>query len=84
MELKLINNTTKHEVELTELEDKKLSRYFYSFDLSFNEDMEEGEWTYQLFKDGKMVANGLLQIGDYTKETIEHNTDRKGFISYNG
>lgn len=85
MIIKLTNNITKNTIELGEIEDKKKSSLFYTFDIALPEGMEEGEYTYELIDDGKIIANGLLQIGDYERDTDvnkEYKDEKKGFIVY--
>lgn len=85
MELKLTNNLTKTVTTLSEIEDKLDSRLFYSFDIQITEDMEEGEYTYELFEDGILKAQGLLQVGNYERDNKEY-TDNNGktYIVYDG
>ena len=84
MELKLINNLTKNTINLGEIEDKKLSALFYSFDISLPEGIIDGEYTYELYADDKVVSTGLLQVGDYKKDenNKEYNDNKKGYIVY--
>jgi hypothetical protein len=83
MQLKLINNLTKNTVELGEIEDKVESTIFYSFDITLPKGMNDGEYTYELYDtDGKMVSNGLVQIGEYKQENKEYNDNKKGYIVY--
>lgn len=84
MVLKIVNNTTKKEYTFDELKDNLKSNVFYSVNLTLPDNMEDGEYTYMLFKDNKVVSRGLLQIGDYERETIQHNNDKKGYVTYNG
>lgn len=75
MFLKITNNLTKKTHNLEVGEDKKTSKLFYVFDISIP-DMDEGEYTYELYEEEKMVAQGLLQIGDY-KRVEDINTEYK-------
>lgn len=95
MELRLINNVTKNIIEI-EVEDNKNSTLFYQFDIRLPEGCEDGEYTYELidyviedFVIGlrKVVATGLLQIGDYQRDlniNREYNENNKNTIVYNG
>lgn len=95
MELRLINNVTKNIIEI-EVEDNKNSTLFYQFDIRLPEGCEDGEYTYELidyviedFIIGlpKVVATGLLQIGDYQRNlniNREYNENNKNTIVYNG
>lgn len=95
MELYLTNNVTKNIIEI-EVEDNKNSTLFYQFDIVLPEGCEDGEYTYELidyvtedFVAGlrKVVATGLLQIGDYQRDlniNREYNENNKNTIVYNG
>lgn len=95
MTLKLTNNVTKNIIEI-EVEDNKNSTLFYQFDIRLPEGCEDGEYTYELidyviedFVIGlrKVVATGLLQIGDYQRDlniNREYNENNKNTIVYNG
>lgn len=85
MIIRFTNNLTKNTIELSEIEDKKKSSMFFTFDIILPEGVEEGEYTYELIDDGKIIANGLLQIGDYERDTDvnkEYKEEKKGFIVY--
>lgn len=84
MKVKLINNTTKEEYEINELKDNLKSNFFYSFNIQLPENMLDGEYTYYLFDGDKETARGLVQIGDYERKTIQHNNEKKGYVTYNG
>lgn len=95
MELRLINNVSKNIIEI-QVEDNKNSTLFYQFDIRLPEGCEDGEYTYELidyviedFVIGlrKVVARGLLQIGDYQRDlniNREYNENNKNTIVYNG
>lgn len=83
MQLKIINNLTKNTIEFGEIEDKMVSAVFYSFEIGLPDGVKDGEYTYELYEDGKMVSTGLLQIGDYERESgKEYNENKKGYIVY--
>lgn len=86
MYLKLTNNLTKIDYTFTGLTDNLESRLFYAFNLSLQEGMADGEYTYTLFDDDDQVkATGLCQIGDYKpEEKHEYKKDNNGYIQYNG
>ena len=84
MKLKLVNNLTKNTIDLGEIEDKKVSALFYSFDISLPDGIIDGEYTYQLYVDDNIVSTGLLQVGDYKSDNKEYNDNKKGYIVYNG
>lgn len=78
MILKLVNNLSKKTHILNDLEDKKDSNLFYHFNIKLpvtnNVDgidvtlVDEGEYTYELIDGENIVAQGLIQIGDYKKD----------------
>lgn len=87
MRLELTNNLTKITKILDNIEDKKSSGLFYSFDISLDGSYEDGEYTYKLIDEEKVVATGLLQIGDYERDTninTEYDNNKKDIIVYNG
>jgi hypothetical protein len=75
MILKLTNNLSKiaYEFEVIDWHD---SNIFFHFELKIEEDMAEGEYTYELFDGDTKVAQGLLQIGDYKPQTKEYNNKK--------
>lgn len=87
MKLEIIHNLSKKVTVLENLEDKKSSGLFYSFDISLDGSYEDGEYTYRLMKDDRILATGLLQIGDYERDTnvnTEYKNNEKDIIVYNG
>lgn len=85
MKLKLYNNLTKIEYEFDELQDNLKSNQFYNFKIQLPSGITDGEYTYRLFDENdKEIALGLLQVGDFERQTIQHNNDKKGYITYNG
>ena len=86
MTLKLRNNLTKVVYTFDNLEDKLTSRLFYTFDLTLQDGMDDGEYTYTLIdEDEHTVATGLVQIGDYTPNNNTYTAQtQNGYIQYNG
>ena len=87
MQLKLTNNLTKQVYTFDNLDDKLTSRIFYTLDIQLYEDMDDGEYQYDLYDDeGIHKASGLLQIGDYKPEnkTYSATTSESGYIQYQG
>ena len=84
MKLEIINNLTKQKLSFN-VRDFHSSNIFFHFELKLyeneegikTEDMSEGEYSYFLYDGDKKVAEGLLQIGDYTKENKEYNNEKK-------
>lgn len=69
MVLKLTNNVSKktYEYAVNDLDDSILYYHFDNFVLEDN--MDDGEYGYELFDDDeKMVAQGLLQVGNYESD----------------
>lgn len=86
MKLCLTNNVSKNTLNY-EVNDERTSSIFYQFSISLPNECEDGEYTYELYDDGKMIATGLLQIGDYQKDNNinnEYNDNNKEIIVYNG
>lgn len=87
MRLELTNNLSKNTTILDGIEDKNNSALFYSFDINLEGAYEDGEYTYRLFDGEELKAMGLLQIGDYKRDTDinkEYNNDKKDMIVYGG
>ena len=85
MTLELTNNLTKNKTVLKGIEDKNNSTLFYSFDICLEGIYEDGEYTYRLLDGEDVKATGLLQIGDYKRDTDinkEYNDNKKGYIVY--
>ena len=87
MRLELTSNLTKITKILDNIEDKNISGLFYSFDISLDGSYKDGEYTYRLIDEEKVVATGLLQIGDYERDmniNTEYDNNKKDIIVYNG
>lgn len=84
MKLILNNNLTKQKLSFN-VRDFHSSNIFFHFELRLQdnledirvENMSEGEYSYFLYDGDTKVAEGLLQIGDYTKENKEYNNEKK-------
>lgn len=84
MKLEMINNLTKQKLSFN-VRDYHTSNIFFHFEIRLQdnlekirvEDMSEGEYSYFLYDGDTKVAEGLLQIGDYTKENKEYNNEKK-------
>ena len=87
MKLILKNNVDKKEYEFSvvDLED---SGMFWHFKINLVSGMPDGEYSYFLFDDDeKQVAEGLLQVGDYTikeQEQPVYTNNNTEYIQYNG
>lgn len=85
MTLKLINNLTKSEQIYNEIEDKLDSQLFYHFEIALTDDVLEGEYTYELYEEDELKAQGLLQVGDYERDMninkeYKDNNDKKYIV----
>lgn len=91
MVLQLTNNLTKMVLTFT-VNDNYTSNLYFNFDIRLEEnlegvelkDIDEGEYNYLLIDDGKKIAEGLLQIGDYTNDNKQYKKEIKGFKTYGG
>lgn len=86
MLLKFENNVSKKEYEF-QVSDVGDSVLFYHFeDFILDEGMDDGQYSYTLFDDeDKIVAVGLVQIGDFLPSTTAYTKENKDvFIQYNG
>lgn len=87
MRLELVNNLTKNVYSFPNLEDKMVSRLFYAFDITLQEGMDDGEYSYTLYDDEYVAkATGLIQIGNYVpnNNTYTATTNNGGYVQYNG
>ena len=82
MTLKLTNNVTKKEYEFN-VEDKNDSRLYYSFEVELEDEMDAGEYDYQLYDDDEIVAHGLCQIGFYTNNNVIYTGNTHTYTQYN-
>lgn len=84
MTLELTNNLTKNSYEFTGITDELTSRLFYTFDITLQSDMDDGEYSYTLkTDDGVIKATGLLQIGEYKPNNNTYTAQtQNGYIQY--
>ena len=72
MKLLLINNITHKEFEYN-VADLNESSIYYTFNINLPEEMDEGEYNYTLKDDlDKIVATGLMRVGDYKQENTQY------------
>lgn len=87
MRLLLKNNVDKKEYTFTG-EDLGDSVMFWHFNINLVSGMPDGEYSYFLFDDDeKQVAEGLLQVGDYTikeQEQPVYTNNNTEYIQYMG
>lgn len=89
MLLKITNNVSKKSLTFI-VNDTYTSNIYFNFEIRLEENLEgvdldsvvEGEYNYLLLDDGKKIAEGLLQIGDYKAENKKYNKDKTGFKVY--
>ena len=84
MKLVLKSNITKKTWEYTVVDvfDSKLYYHFPKFKLT--ETMDDGEYDYELYDDEELVAQGLLQIGDYQNKDVKSYTTDGKYKQYPG
>lgn len=82
MILKLINNVTHKEYEIWN-DVKGINGYYVYLNIILPDEMDDGEYNYQLIHKNQIIATGLLQIGKYEPEINEYNTEDE-IIQYNG
>jgi len=86
MILEITNNLTKKTYQLP-LTEPSFDRLFLNASVQLPSDMDDGEYTYFLTDENQILAQGLLQIGDYVQEdkiTYNSSGDTNEFIQYNG
>lgn len=86
MILEITNNLTKKTYQLP-LTEPSFDRLFLNASVQLPPDMDDGEYTYFLTDENQILAQGLLQIGDYVQEdkiTYNSSGDTNEFIQYNG
>lgn len=80
----IIKNGITHrnfEYNVTDLNESSI---YYTFNINLPEEMDEGEYNYVLKDDlDKIVATGLLRVGDYKQENTQYNNNKdKKYIQY--
>ena len=61
-----------------------LTSVFYHFpNFQLTEQMDDGEYDYELYDGEELVAQGLLQIGDYENSVKTYTTTQNGYRQYN-
>lgn len=83
MKLRLKNNVDKKEYEFA-VDDLEDSGMFWHFNINLYENMNDGEYSYFLYDDDKLVAEGLLQIGNFEISVEEQHTynNENNYIQY--
>ncbi len=76
------NNITHRNFEYS-VTDLNESSIYYTFNINVPEEMDDGEYNYILKDDSdKIVATGLMRIGDYKTENKEYNNKDKKYVQY--
>jgi hypothetical protein len=81
MKLILTNNLTKVEYTYT-VQDVGHSRINYEIELKLDEGLDDGEYSFKLFDNNKLVSRGLAIIGDFVPETTTYTKTEDGYIQY--
>ena len=82
MILKLYNNLTKVEYSYI-VNDIGNSNINFKLNLRLNGDESEGEYSYKLYDNNKLVSRGLCMIGDFKPEITSYTITNNGYIEYN-
>lgn len=89
MILRITNNVTKKTYDLP-ISGVSYDRLYLNGTITLEGPMDDGEYNYFLVddvNDNKVLAIGILQIGDYVQEdkiTYDTTSSDDGFIQYNG
>ena len=83
MKLYIKNGITHKNFEYN-VEELNESSIYYTFNLNISEEMDDGEYEYTLKDDGeKILATGLIRVGDFKQENKEYNNNKdKKYIQY--
>lgn len=57
---------------------------YYKFTLGSLDSLNVGEYTYNLYKDTKVIETGLLMFGNFDRKPIVNNTFNREKKQYNG
>ena len=82
MLLKLYNTLTKKSYEFI-VNDTGNSNINYKINLKLESVMPEGEYSYKLYDNNKLVSRGLCMIGDFIPEITSYTITNNGYIQYN-
>ena len=79
----IIKNNITHKNFEYSVEDLNESSIYYTFNLNIPEEMDDGEYEYTLKDDlNKILATGLMRVGDFKQENKEYNNKDKKYIQY--
>lgn len=82
----VLKSTITKTVSEYQVQDRGDSRLFYHFpEFQLEGKYDDGEYEYELYEDDALVAQGLLQIGDYVdNKTTTYNKQNNTYKQYNG
>ena len=79
----IIKNNITHKNFEYSVEDLNESSIYYTFNLNIPEEMDDGEYEYTLKDDlNKILATGLMRVGDFKQENTQYNNKDKKYIQY--
>ena len=79
----IIKNGITHKEFEYSVTDLNESSIYYTFNLNIPEEMDDGEYEYTLKDDvDKILATGLMRVGDFKQENKEYNNKDKKYIQY--
>ena len=80
----IIKNGITHKNFDYSVEDLNESSIYYVFNINIPEEMDDGEYTYVLKDDvDKILATGLMRVGDFKQENKEYNNNKDNkYIQY--
>ena len=81
MILVLKNNLTKVEYSYT-VSDIGDSNINYKINLRLDDNVDDGEYSYKLFDNNKIVSRGLCIIGDFKPDVTTYAKTENGYIQY--
>ena len=82
MKLLKKNGITHKEFEYN-VTDLNESTIYYTFNLNIPEEMDDGEYEYTLKdNEGKIVATGLMRVGNYKQENKQYINNKDKYIQY--
>ena len=79
----IIKNGITHKNFEYNVEDLNESSIFYTFNINIPDSLDDGEYEYTL-KDNedKIVATGLIRVGDFKQENKQYINNKDKFIQY--
>ena len=79
----IIKNNITHKKFEYSVEDLNESSIYYTFNLNISDEMDDGEYEYTLKDDGeKILATGLIRVGDFKQENKQYINNKDKFIQY--